>query len=401
MGIGMGKKPKELCLALFLLLFLGACAETADFAPKELPEGDGSQQRQEEPQKEPQEPQEFFYYGFESLETKTERQVYREVLSSLENCEEKTELSTTDEGMLEQVFQRVMADHPEIFYADGYSAAAYKKNGEAVRLVFSGSYTMDEQQIASRRVLLENTVKTWMDGLDSASGEREEGGPIDDYGRVKYLYEYLILHTDYEMNSPDSQNICSVLLQGKSVCQGYAKAMQYLCQRAGIPAMLVTGTVDGRGHAWDLVRMDGEWYYVDPTWGDASYRRTEQEAYPQEAFPAVNYEYFCVTTGQIARTHQISPGQELPECTAVADQYYRREGLYLEKADLNAVAEIFEKAKETGAAVVTFQCADGEVYAQLHRLLIEQQKIFDYLPAQSHTVTYADSDGQLTFTFWL
>ena len=405
--MGMGKKPKGLCLALFLLLFLGACAETADFAPKELPEGESLQQQQrpeesqKEPQKDPQDPQEFFYYGFASLETETERQVYREVLSSLENREEKTELSTTDEGMLEQIFQRVMADHPEIFYADGYSAAAYKKNGEAVRLVFSGSYTMEEQQIASRRVLLENTVQTWLDGLDSAFGESGEGSPADDYGRVKYLYESLILHTDYETDCPDSQNICSVLLQGKSVCQGYAKTLQYLCQKTGIPAMLVTGTVDGQGHAWDLVRMDGAWYYVDPTWGDASYRRTEQEGYPQEAFPAVNYEYFCVTTGQIARTHRISPGQKLPECTAVADQYYRREGLYLEKADLNAVGEIFEKAKETQTAVVTFQCADEEVYAQLHRLLIEQQKIFDYLPAQSHTVTYADSDGQMTFTFWL
>lgn len=74
---------------------------------------------------------------------------------------------------------------------------------------------------------------------------------------MKYIYDELILRTEYEQGSADSQNICSVLLNQRSVCQGYAKTFQYLCQLAGIPAMLVTGEVNGEGDAWNIVFLDG------------------------------------------------------------------------------------------------------------------------------------------------
>ena len=48
-----------------------------------------------------------------------------------------------------------------------------------------------------------------------------------------------------------------------------------------------------------------------------------------------------------------------------------------------------------------FQCADDAVYQELYRLLITEQKIFDYLPEQDHSTTFSDSDAQRTFTFWL
>ncbi len=336
--------------------------------------------------------EDFFYYGYETLQTEEEQQLYGQILTSLSECRQETVLPAVEDTLLDRIFQRVMADHPEIFYVDGYSATAYKMAGTVVKLSFSASYTMEQEEIERRKPLLSAAVSGWLSGMDPGAG---------DYEKVKFLYEYLILHTDYDMDSEDSQNICSPLLSGRSVCQGYAKTLQYLCQQAGIPAMLVTGTVRGQGHAWDLLLLDGDWYYVDPTWGDASYRQAEKEAYTQGSFPAVNYDYFCVTTEQIERSHSIGSDQQLPECTAVEDQYYRREGLYLEKADLDAVGKIFERAGQTGEQVVMFQCADDAVYQELYRLLITEQKIFDYLPEQDHSTTFSDSDAQRTFTFWL
>lgn len=55
------------------------------------------------------------------------------------------------------------------------------------------------------------------------------------------------------------------------VCEGYAKAYQYLCDLVGIPCYLMTGevTVDdegpGVGHMWNNVILDGKTYLVDPT----------------------------------------------------------------------------------------------------------------------------------------
>lgn len=324
------------------------------------------------------------------LETQEERQLYREILGSLANRESETLLSTLNQELLEPVFRCVLADHPEIFYVDGYTSTSYKLGDELKKITFAGDYTMSEEEIAWRSERMEETLAQWLMKLPDA----------DDYERAKYLYEYLISHTEYEMGCEDSQNISSVLLNGRSVCQGYAKTFQLLCQRAQIPALLVTGTINGQGHAWDLIRVDAEWYYVDPTWGDASYRQVETE-YPQSAYPSVNYDYFCVTTEQLSRTHTVAEGQWLPLCTAVDAQYYRREGLYLEQADPEQIAAIFDRASQRQEEVVTFQCADESVYREVYRLLIEEQKVFDYLPSADGRVAYADSPDTGTFSFWI
>lgn len=335
---------------------------------------------------------EILFYAFETLATREERQLYEEILCSLTKQEKETELSTLNQELLEPVFHCVLADHPEIFYVDGYTSTTYKLGDELKKITFSGDYTMDETEIIRRSSLLEEVIDEWLSGLEA---------DVDDYEKVKYLYDTLILHTEYELGCADSQNICSVFLNGRSVCQGYAKSLQLLCQRAGIPALLVTGRVNGDGHAWDMLQLDGEWYYVDPTWGDASYQQEEGETLSESAYPAINYDYFCVTTEQILRTHEAGEEQNLPVCTAVTAQYYRHEGLYLESVDTEKLAGIFQRAIEEKAETVTFQCADDEVYQEIYRLLIGQQKIFDYLPGTDGTIAYADSLRQRTFCFWL
>ena len=108
------------------------------------------------------------------------------------------------------------------------------------------------------------------EGIERYSRQALEGihTGMDDYQKIKYIYDYMIEHTDYRLDAPENQTICSVFLYGESVCQGYAKAFQFLCGRMGIPAVLVTGRVkNGEPHAWDMVLADGEWYYVAPTWG--------------------------------------------------------------------------------------------------------------------------------------
>ena len=330
-----------------------------------------------------------FYYGDSQL-SGDEEQLYREILNSLLSCQEETELSVKDPEMVEHVFRYVMADHPEIFYADGYEVTTYRLGTEIRRITFTGTWTLESDEILSRRTQLEAAAALWLEGLPDGT---------DDFEKAKYIYDALILRTEYEQGSADSQNICSVLLNQRSVCQGYAKTFQYLCQLAGIPAMLVTGEVNGEGHAWNIVFLDGDWYYIDPTWGDASYQREEGEETPTLT-ETVNYDYFCVTTQEIERTHSMDDNQLLPVCSAVQDQYYRHEGLYLQSADKEKIDEIFVRAAQKGAPMVCFQCADDTVYQEVYRLLIEEQGIFAYLPESETTAAYLDSDRERTFYFW-
>lgn len=58
------------------------------------------------------------------------------------------------------------------------------------------------------------------------------------------------------------------LIEGETVCTGYAKAYKALCDQMGLPCLMINGTQDDVGHAWNMVMLDGEPYYVDCTYGD-------------------------------------------------------------------------------------------------------------------------------------
>ena len=37
---------------------------------------------------------------------------------------------------------------------------------------------------------------------------------------------------------------------------------------AGLECRFVSGTADGGGHAWNQVKVNRKWYYIDCTWDD-------------------------------------------------------------------------------------------------------------------------------------
>lgn len=326
------------------------------------------------------------------------RQWYRDIQRIIAGLEQEQALSaeSLEAGLTEEdidhIFCCVLADHPEYFYVDGYRYTKYSRLDKLVKIDFSGSYIYDAQECAVR----------W-NQIQEKAGELLEQAPTgeDDYEKVRYVYETLIRNTDYVLDAPDSQNLYSVLVSGKSVCQGYAKATQYLLNHLGIPCVLVQGQVEpGEGHAWNLLCLNGEYYYLDTTWGDASYRREGTEPGQDDWIPQVNYDYLCVTTRQLLRTHILSPDVPMPECTATRDNYYVREGCLLSSCEKTALQQAFDRAVSTGRQEISFKCTDEEIFLQLLEHLIEQKEVFSYLGQDYHTLHYARNERQLSITFW-
>ena len=211
----------------------------------------------------------------------------------------------------------------------------------------------------------------------------------------------MIRNTDYQLDSPDNQNIYSVFINHTSVCQGYAKATQYLLDRLGIGCSLVLGTVDtGEVHAWNLVKLDDSYYYVDTTWGDASYQISGAELQGY-VMPEINYDYLCVTTEELLRTHTLGGQIPMPLCDATEDNYYVQEGALFMEYDKEQMQKLFQKAMEQGRADVTVKCVDIVCYQDIISALIDRQEIFDYLPENDGSVAYAQNDKQLSLTFWV
>lgn len=330
-------------------------------------------------------------YAFGRL-TKEEQDLYLEILDALLYFRENVKLSTCDKELISRIFQCVLNDHPEIFYVEGYTYTEYTLGTLLKKITFTGSYSISREEAEQKQVQIEDYVNQCL---------AEMPEDADEYGKVKYIYEYLIHHTDYDAAAKDSQNICSVFLERKSVCQGYAKATQYLLNRAGIFSTLVLGrVVGGEGHAWNLVRIDGQYYYVDTTWGDASYQAVGSD-YPAGKIPTINYDYLCVTTEQMEQTHTFDNVVDLPVCTATDANYYVREGVYFEEWDEERVAKIFADSYRKREAYVTLKCAGEAVYQKMRKTLIEEQGIFGYLDCQGGSVSYVENEKQYSLSFWL
>lgn len=330
-----------------------------------------------------------FYYGLLSDSMKV---VYGEVYDSIMTRQE-SEVSTLLTDNLDIAFQCVLNDFPEIFYVSGYHYTEHTRATETVRLVFSPDFELSEEEVEETRKSIDAYVECCLAGMTPGMSE---------YEQVKYVYDYIINHTEYDLNAPDNQNVCSVFIGHKSVCQGYAEATQYLLQRLGFTISIVNGYVEnGSRHAWNIIMVEGNYYYLDTTWGDVDYQSAEGEktGISKEVMP-INYDYFLITTKELEETHQIHNPVPLPACVATKNSYYQKEGLYFESVDKEKLAAVFEEARKKGETAITIKCSDAAVYESMRSYLLDEQGIFQFT-TNKDSVTYYDSSQMRTLCFWL
>ena len=401
---------KKLYIALFMLLFLTGCSseeilsevpQTIVLPVEEIDSLPGQEAEETTAESDNTESCSLLEEGgsrfaYESLDAQ-EQIWYGEIEQALGEMTDTVKLSTEpigqglDEQDIDRIFQCVLIDHPEIFYTTGYTYTKYSRGDRTVGIDFAGTYSLPKEEAVNKAEEIRGRASEWLSDITTDASE---------YDKVKAVYEKIIFSTDYDLNASDNQNIASVFLGNSSVCQGYAKATQYLLNHLGVMCTLVQGTVDtGEAHAWNLVRVDGDYYYVDTTWGDASYRMEDGSG--QEELPEINYDYMCVTTQELLRTHCIESVVAMPECTATQANYYVREGVYFTSYDAEQMQSIFDRAWESGRTEITLKCADEECYREICRVLIDEQEIFSYMPENSSTIAYAQNGKQLSLTFWV
>ena len=328
-------------------------------------------------------------YYYDSL-AEDEQILYAELYHIMTTLTTDVYVSAKDADRMEKVQNCVMNDHPEIFYISGYYTTRYTLGEETVGFSFTGRYLYDAAEIERRKALIESYISACVSGIDPYA---------DDYAKVRYVYDYVITRTSYNLSANDNQNICSVMIGGESVCQGYAKAAQMLLNRLGVKTTLVTGTVQTENmngpHAWNLVFADGNWYYLDVTWGDASFRNGDNVS------EGINYDYLLTTTADISRTHTIGSVAPMPVCDHIDDNYYVREGAYFTEPSLNAFEDLVARRRAEGSPIATFKCANEDVYNQMMAELIDNSRIFDYIyKAPGESLSFTRSPSNLSFTVW-
>ncbi len=135
------------------------------------------------------------------------------------------------------------------------------------------------------------------------------------------LHDYLVGHSEYDRKAlgngagrEDNNNPYGPLVKGYGICLGYATSFQLLMDLAGIECITVVGASSGssQDHAWNMVKLDGDWYCVDTTWDDPV-----TSMMPGISF--VEHTYFNVTSQFMVDTDHQWDYENVP--WAAADTY--------------------------------------------------------------------------------
>lgn len=321
-------------------------------------------------------------YAYQCLD-KDGKQVYDEILNAILNHKEKITVATTDPKVLKLAFEDVSSDYGGLFWISGYSYTEYTRNNHIVSIEFAPKYTMSHNDQKKTQSEIDTAVETFLSGIS----------PTDsDYDKAKYVFEKLIQQVDYDKNAKNSQNIISVFINHKTVCQGYASATQYLLNQLNVPGVIVTGSANKEAHAWNLVKLDGEYYYMDTTWGNSTYLNEEKE---ESKF--VNYSYFTFTTDEMKATHKPDKHIKLPECTAMDDNYFVHEGYYFSDWAVDEIGDLYSQAAVSNSHRVAIKYASQDLYDKAKDYFIKQKMLENYCDI-SGNVYYLEDPEQLILT---
>ena len=149
---------------------------------------------------------------------------------------------------------------PEFFYFDSAMPCFdfYTEKVSYVELYYKEDY--GEAELAAFEAAVQKALTAVYPGMS----DLQKALALHDYLTQHIAYDY----ADYMAGTVGEKAYTAygALVEGKAVCEGYAKAYQLLLDRCGIDAVMVSSLA--MNHGWNLVKLEGSWYHVDVTWDD-------------------------------------------------------------------------------------------------------------------------------------
>ena len=244
-------------------------------------------------------------------------------------AEMKSEIPLASTGIktteIELVYKHYRNDHPEHFWLGGpYSYSYVGSTVQSLTPIASSdensdSYLFTPAEKAIEQEKWDRAVEGYLSLINSSMSE---------YERELILHDALVNNCVYNKNGGNFiHNAYGALVSKTAVCDGYARAFSYLMKMAGIECTIAYGSSRGEGHAWNVAKIDGNWYHVDVTWDDPSSNK-----------PSLYHGYLNVTDTVIKEDHTIDLARNpLPTATATAANYHILNGNTMETFDAAAI----------------------------------------------------------------
>ena len=193
-----------------------------------------------------------------------------------------------------------------LYYTDG-------KTTDTVDANFNLTSTANRETINNQIVQLNNKIEEITNTIPVDATDIEKERLIHDYIVNTVTYDTSVASKVFEYGDtlPHAFDIYGAAIEGKAVCEGYAKLFQYLCYCTGINSTQILGTSEGSNHMWNAVKLDNEWYQIDVTWDD-----TNSATVPY-------YGFFNLTSDQMGIDHKSdSTNINVPNCRGTKYSVY-------------------------------------------------------------------------------
>ncbi len=300
-------------------------------------------------------------YYFKQL-TQEEQRAYRELLKGIRDREKEFYLTISDDDSIDRSYHAVLKDHPEIFWAHNREKIYKTTYSNSDYCTFTPGYTYTDSEISEIQAAMEQSYQEVRDLIPEDAS---------DYEKVRIVYTYVIDHTQYQSGT-DDQSIAGVFWKKSAVCAGYAGAVQYLLEKLDIPCIYVDGSTKGstEGHAWDIVKIGQEYYYVDATNGDQP-DFLNGDAAQLEEHKTIIYDYLCPFPEEYEKTYTPSEELTVPECTAKDLDFYVLNQGYFEDYNWQDIYDYCKMRLDNGAAVVRFKFGSQEAFSAACQELLD------------------------------
>ncbi len=262
-----------------------------------------------------------------------------------------------------------------IFYED---ALAFNVKGVTYgisnnKMIFKISYNFKQESAEKMMKKMDKVAEKVISKFDEDTST---------YEKILYIHDYIVDNTVYDESLNSAHSAYGAMVQGKAVCEGYARAFGYICSKAGIKTVNVVGkgtSPDGKteNHMWNKVYYNKKWYDIDLTWDDPVSVYVENS----------NYRYFMCGSKAFSKTHT-PEGSSLTYPTSTKDttkSYYAKKKLVAEDNSGGyklLTSQIIKNAKK-GKTSATIQMSDSTSFEKFKTYLSnnDSEKIFDILEA--------------------
>ncbi len=312
------------------------------------------------------------------LVIKNRTELTKLVTKTLVNFDTIVNINTSDyNGSIvdefESVFDTAKVAAEEIVSIDGFVQKwSYACDSRQMKLEFT--YRYDKKEYENRRSKVNAA-------LNKARHIVAENISMDmtEFDKEKILHDYIVNNTRYDYGnfsndtlSEDAFEEYGSLLSGYAVCEGYAETMKLLCDLSGIECIIATGTraVDGivQGHAWNIVKIENEYYHVDCT---------NDDPVTKDGSQILTYCYFNLTDEEMMKA--ASWDRSLyPVCASTKNSYYHK---YNKVADCR---EAFDRALaqelEKRSSVIELKVTDysKSAYSNISELIFSTKSVLKY-----------------------